>query len=126
MLRALTTLAAVAALAVSASPALAAQPRPQDFNIVRWAKAAPTPSTFGAGKDRGWFKATPEPPQGGASGFTKVLGRDGRLAGFRDGTSNTVLLGEGLVGQLERGKGGRVGPPKPSAIHENEGIDGGF
>ena len=73
MFRALTILAAVAALAVSAAPASAGSSN------------QPPSLSFGAGKDRGWFMAPPKPPQSGASGFTKVLDRDGRFMGFKDG-----------------------------------------
>ena len=58
MIRALTVIAAIVALAVTASPASAGSSN------------RPTPHTLGAGKDRGWVKAT--------------------ATGFKDGTSNTL------------------------------------
>ena len=94
-----------------------------------WVKARPKPPrgmltpSGGETLSNDWVKAPPKPPRlGTRPGGSAPM----RLAEITDGTSNTLLLGEGLVGQMERGKGGRVSPPKSPAIHENEGIDGGF
>lgn len=50
MIRTLSILAAIVALVVSAAPVASAGSSNQ-----------PTPLTLGAGKDRGWVKATPKP-----------------------------------------------------------------
>ena len=116
MFRALTILATIVALAVSAAPAASAgplkkpPPRPaqaivligaNDYGLVaaRAVSAAPASAgiSFGAGKDRGWVKAPPKPPRRG-SGFAKVIDLDGRFTGFKDGTSNTLQSRSGSNG----------------------------
>ena len=84
MIRTLSILAAVAAFAVTAAPASAHwKPPPSSvllgeglvgqMEVVNQRK-------LGAGKDRGWVKAVPKPPQSGASGFMgKYIDLDGRF-----------------------------------------------
>ena len=97
MFRALTIIAAVVALAVTAGPATAGTskkppPRTAQVIVLIGANDYGLVATFGAGKDRGWVKAPPKPAQSGASGFTKVIDHDGRFTGFKDGTSNTLAV----------------------------------
>jgi len=92
-----TIIAAVVALAVSAAPASAGAskkppPRTPQVVVLIGANDYGLVATLGAGKDRGWVKAPRTPSQSGASGFTKVIDRDGRFTGFKDGTSNTLAL----------------------------------
>jgi hypothetical protein len=139
MIRALTILVAVVALAVSVAPLASAghskKPPPCGTAGCTLIGEVSFPKARGAGvisslgvKYTAWAR---KPPGSATRSVGEVVSADAYANALpsrsvKDGTSNTLLLGEGLVEQVERGRGGRVSPPKSSALHESEGIDGGF
>jgi hypothetical protein len=111
MFRALTILATVVALAVTAAPVASAggPPKPKPAGVVRGYDVMQSLMTSFAVKPLQQSQQENVGMVKKVGGAGKVLDLDGYNVGFiKDGTSNTRMLGEGLVGQMEA-----VSPRKP-------------